>query len=333
MCIRDRYQRRVHGYANVKLDAKSKQAFQQSLNKVSDSLARMIIWRNIWDMVRDGQMSSKEFLNFALAQLPHESDESVLEAALVYVDTAITWYIPFEYQEGELNALFGVVMERLKTEKEESIKRHLVAYLILFAGSGKHKKVLVKWLKEGTGILGLTLSQANRYSIIKKIYGDARFSLEEKQKLLNAELKEDKSDVGLRAQRTCEASIPTLESKAKQWLQLLSEDTRESEHMLFSAMRGFNSQDQVELLKPYEEKYFETITDIFKKKTRYYAEAFFRFLKPRIVSESVLKRFEEIKAKVSEEDRTLKKLTIEEVEDIKRMLRAQKLYLIDIKKA
>ena len=79
-------------------------------------------------------------------------------------------------------------------------------------------------------------------------------NLEEKQKLFESELEKDKSDEKMRAKRRCEAAIPTIENKEKCWKSFLDEEIKESDHMLFPGMGGFNSEDQEELLKPYLEK-------------------------------------------------------------------------------
>ena len=98
-------------------------------------------------------------------------------------------------------------------------------------------------------------------------------------------------------------------------------------------MGGFSSWEQEELLKPYVGKYFEVLLDVFAKRSRTYAEEFFHMMKPREVSEEVSKQYEELQGKVKEEEKTLKKLVLEELADNKRTLTAQKLYLAGIHKS
>eukprot|EP00826_Nyctotherus_ovalis_P050124 TRINITY_DN6110_c0_g1_i5.p1 TRINITY_DN6110_c0_g1~~TRINITY_DN6110_c0_g1_i5.p1 ORF type:complete len:916 (-),score=330.64 TRINITY_DN6110_c0_g1_i5:132-2879(-) len=319
-----------YSYSKVRLDIDSMHAFQKNLSKIKDNLTRMMIWRSYWDMVRDGLTSAEEFLKLVTAQLHFENEESIVSGALGYSLSAATFYVPKEQREAEEMVLYKTLETRLKMEKMPNIKKLLVSYLINFAVTVDQKKLLIKWLNEGMGDYSLSLDQ--RYAILQKIYADANFPLEEKQKLLAKELEKDKSDNGLRAQRACEAAIPAVENKEKHWKILLDEDTKESEHTLFAIMSGFNSRHQEELLKPYAEKYYCALPAVFEKRSRRYAEAFFNHVKPLDEDEETLKRFEEISKTISEDQKTFKKVVMEEIEDIKRVLKARALYKESIKK-
>ena len=321
-----------YAYCKMFLDTDSMHAFQKNLDKVSDNLTRMMIWRSFWDMIRDGHASAQEFLKLVVTQAPLEKEEPILTGALGYASAGAVWYIPREYHDIEDTPLYEMLLNRLKTEPSANIKKHLISYVIRFACKSEHKKLLIKWLNEGTGIADAPISQSSRYSIICKIYADPAFSMEEKQKLLARELEKDKSDDGLRAQKSCEAAIPTAENKAKHWKLFLDEKTKESEHMIFSAMGGFTSWLQFDLLKPYVDKFFDEVVGIFEKRSRSYAESFFCSLKPLEVNEEILHRFEELDKKVKEDQKTLKKLIVEEIEDLKRIMRAQKIYSDGLKK-
>ncbi len=316
-----------YAYCKVSLDEKSIKEFQKGLNKVCDSLTRMIIWRSFWDMVRDGQTSSQEFLRLVVAQCLHEPDEAIFTGALSYASSAASWYVPREYSKEERSPIVEMLLKRFAVESSANEKKHIINYIISLACTLEHKKMLLHWLNEGTGAADAPLTQENRYSIIGKIYADVNFAMEEKKQLLDRELEKDKSDDGLRAKRECEAAIPTAENKAKHWLMFLDEKTKENEHMLFASMGGFNSRENRELLAPYVDKYFDAIINLFAKRSHTYAEGFFYALKPLDTSEEMIGRFEELLKKAPESEKTLRKIIREEISDSRRLLRAQKLYL------
>jgi len=157
-----------------------------------------------------------------------------------------------------------------------NIKKLLVSYFIYFSITMDHKKFLLKWLNESTRIEDYSLSLDQWYDILRILYADSQLSIEEKRKLLDRELENDRSDDGLRVQKTYEASIPAAENKEKHWKILLDEDGKESEYMLFAIRAGFNSKHQEDLLtlyfqvlwstsKNFQEENKEICTDILWK--------------------------------------------------------------------
>ncbi|NVE01591.1 aminopeptidase N [Massilia sp. BJB1822] len=76
------------GFAKVKLDARSFATARQSLRKVDDPLLRTMLWSNLWDSVRDGDLPLNDFLQVAQNNLPYEKDYSVLGDVIAKVDKA-----------------------------------------------------------------------------------------------------------------------------------------------------------------------------------------------------------------------------------------------------
>lgn len=318
-------------FCKIQLDAPSIPAFQEELNKIDDTLTRLMIWRSLWDMVRDGKASTKDFLGLVVKQAALEQVEPIFTSALGFSLAATTWYVPIEFHKKENIPLFDMVVKRLKIETSENMKKHLINNAISFACTHEHKLLLIQWLKEGIQVKDAVLSQHNKYAIIEKIYEDKEFPLEEKEKLLKQELDKDKSDEGQRAKKVCEAALPNAENKAKLWNWLLDENVKESEHMIFSAMAGFMSWEQEDLTKQYQEKYFDVLINVFEKRTKSYAQEFFYLMKPHDNTPAILAKFEDILKNVKSEQKTLKKLLFEEIEDIKRVMRAQKIYREGVK--
>jgi len=65
-------------FVKVVLDQSSLGFFKQHLELVKDDLERTIAWRALFDMVRDAKISSKEFLEVFLRQIPKEGSEVIL---------------------------------------------------------------------------------------------------------------------------------------------------------------------------------------------------------------------------------------------------------------
>lgn len=51
-----------HAYAKVRFDQRTLDTFETDLSSIDDYLARTIVWRHLWMLVQDCQMSSVQYL-------------------------------------------------------------------------------------------------------------------------------------------------------------------------------------------------------------------------------------------------------------------------------
>ncbi|TNV74138.1 hypothetical protein FGO68_gene4792 [Halteria grandinella] len=65
-------------FVKVLLDQTSTLYFSQNLQSVKDLLTRTLIYRALFDSVRDGKICSEEYVDFLLNQLPNEESDEIL---------------------------------------------------------------------------------------------------------------------------------------------------------------------------------------------------------------------------------------------------------------
>ncbi len=68
-----------HAYAKVSLDAASVDFVRHDLDKVQDPLLRELLWMSLWEMVRDRELRSTEYLAIGRSELPDEPDLDIVE--------------------------------------------------------------------------------------------------------------------------------------------------------------------------------------------------------------------------------------------------------------
>lgn len=66
-----------HDYVKVKLDAKTLAFARLNLSAIVDPLLRLLLWQNLWESVRDGDLSPVDFADLVLRHLPAETDYRV----------------------------------------------------------------------------------------------------------------------------------------------------------------------------------------------------------------------------------------------------------------
>ena len=79
---------------------------------------------------------------------------------------------------------------------------------------------------------------------------------------IDAELARDATDAGERHAAACRAAIPTAEAKQQAWEAMMGGELTLA--MFRAVLTGFADPDQLELLAPYQEKYFEVVGDVWR---------------------------------------------------------------------
>jgi aminopeptidase N len=81
-------------YDIVYLDQKSYSNLKLNLHKVHDPVIRAVVWHQVWQMLMDQRISSAEYFNFTMSQLPMESNEEILQLALKNLKEYFDYYMP-----------------------------------------------------------------------------------------------------------------------------------------------------------------------------------------------------------------------------------------------
>lgn len=68
------------GFIKVLLDDISIEFFKNNLHKIDDVLTRSLIWRSFYDMVRDGKISSEEYIEFFIKVIPLEESDDIISS-------------------------------------------------------------------------------------------------------------------------------------------------------------------------------------------------------------------------------------------------------------
>ena len=83
-----------HAYILTRYDAKTLDFITTDLHKISSELERAVIWRMLWIMVSSCKMSSLQYFNLVVNQIPHETSQMIIQNNLMYLGMLIGNYIP-----------------------------------------------------------------------------------------------------------------------------------------------------------------------------------------------------------------------------------------------
>ncbi len=306
-----------------------------------DLLTRKLIYRALYDSVRDAKIECSEYVETISIQLQSEPDEELIVNNLGYLSGAITSFLPWKYFNILSALLYEMVAKLLKKYiSQKTLIISLLQYLISFANlpnlilpfknwllSSKEENLYIIIENEKLEIPKELLSQDNRYAILQKIFSLNEISLEEKNKLLEQEkIRDNFSDKSLKTELSCRALLPDINNKKNIWEKIIKDPKSDSLHNMRALMCGFAPMSQLDLVKNIiKERFYEDVLEV-SKNEYFFIDYFFAFCTPFVfVEKEVIENLENLISGLSSEFDYIKKKLIEMVDDMKRNLKAQML--------
>jgi aminopeptidase N len=267
-------------YAKIRLDPRSLATVTEHLGQVEDSLARALCWAACWDMVRDAEMRTRDFLTLVLRNIGVESDIGMVQRVLgqaawaidVYGDPANAWAAGAAFSQAVFKAL----------EDAEPGSDFQLAWARAFAAAARTDEhiAVVRGLLEGTTTYqGLEVDTEFRWHLVSSL---AAAGVPDAEKLIEAEMQRDPTDQGSRHAAAARAARPSPEAKEEAWARI-TEDPVLTTAMEGALMQGFQQSDQEELLRPFVNRYFDAVAGIWKDRSLEFALAFARGMYPSLV--------------------------------------------------
>jgi aminopeptidase N len=307
-------------YAKVSLDDTSVAFVREKIDLIDDLLTRSLLWSATWNMVRDQQLKSRDFLSLVRKKIPAERSTELVDSVLAQALTAITRYVSDEHRESEAHALFDTAWAALAAA-EAPDARIIWARTIFRSATVPEDVLRAGRLADGEeAIPGVTIDQDMRWECAARF---ASLGLPGWQQRIEAELERDPSDRGQRARLRCETADPRPEVKAAAWEKFNGEGYG-SQYLTSAAMSGFLWWRQRELLDPYVERFFTAVTGIFESRDKEFASEYFRHLFPgHLVEQRILDRSEVLLAETGDEMAMLRRMLREANDDLARSIRCR----------
>mmetsp|Transcript_549 Transcript_549/g.731 ORF Transcript_549/g.731 Transcript_549/m.731 type:complete len:866 (+) Transcript_549:6344-8941(+) len=275
-------------FVKVIVDSSALPTLKQNLFKIEQPLSRQLIYRAMWDMVRDLKLSGAEFVDIVSFHLARETSLYNATYALDILSAALHGYIPeSDHKKAFYNRIFAAIIEKIRTAPDEHTLTQLQKYLFSYVSHDEDLETVVNWLvTKETGIPGVNLSQADRWEILKLLsVKDAARANE----LVTAELETDKSDTGKLSHLYCQNAYPIAENKADWWAKYTNgEAAKLSRYERESAFSGFVQDQQKELLEPYAQAYFDKVLEIIGGFEQEYSLDFATYLLPTFADDDFL---------------------------------------------
>ncbi|MFI9582051.1 aminopeptidase N [Streptomyces sp. NPDC052236] len=306
-------------YAKVRLDEESLRVVTAHLGDFSESLPRALCWASAWDMTRDGELATRDYVALVLSGIDKESDIGVVQSLHRQVKLAIDLYAAPEWRETGLARWTEATLERLRDAEPGS--DHQLAWARAFAATARtpQQLELLRALLDGSETIeGLAVDTELRWTFVERL---AAVGLLDKDGIA-AEYERDKTAAGERHAATARAARPTAEAKAQAWASVVESDKLPNA-VQESVIAGFVQTDQRELLAPYVEKYFAAVKGVSETRSHEIAQQIVVGLYPSLqIAQATLDATDAWLAS-AEPKPALRRMILESRSGVERALKAQ----------
>ena len=313
---------RDHDFAKVSLDERSLAFLRTHLDRIDDALLRQLIWQTLWNMVRDQQLKSTEYLDLAGPKVASESDHELVETILATMSSTISRYVPEAQKAAAAHRFFLLARDALLAATDSDLQITWARTLIGVALTAEDTRAICDLADGALVVTGLTVDKNMRWSIALRAVA---VGLEGAQARLDAERARDRSDRGQRALLRAEAAVPDAAAKAAAWQRFQTGPSAYgSLHLTGAAMGGFHWWSQADLLAPYTERFFEAVPGIFEHQQNEFAASYFGALWPGYrVDRAFLEQAQALLASLGDRLPVLQRSLREAIDDLDRAVRCR----------
>ncbi|MEV2251460.1 aminopeptidase N [Streptomyces sp. NPDC050147] len=306
-------------YAKVRMDAESLAFVTEHIGDFEASLPRALSWASAWDMTRDAELPTRDYLSLVLSGIAKESDIGVVQSLHRQVKMALELYAAPARREEALARWTEATLSHLRAAEPGS--DHQLAWARAFAAAARTEEqlTLLEELVSGKqAIEGLAVDTELRWAFVHRLAATGRLD----EAGITAELDRDKTAAGERHAASARAARPTAEAKAEAWASVVESDKLPNA-IQESVIGGFVQTDQRELLAPYTEKFFAAVKGAWDSRSHEMAQQIAVGLYPSLqVSQATLDATDAWLASAAP-SAALRRLITESRAGVERALRAQ----------
>ncbi|TBL28523.1 aminopeptidase N [Verrucosispora sp. SN26_14.1] len=263
-------------YTKLRLDGRSMATVVQHIAGFESSLARALCWTAAWDMTRDAELATRDYVALVLAGLPAERDINLVTATLRQVSTAITFYADPSWAPTGWADLARTARTALAAaEPGSGFQLAWARAYVSAARSAEDLAILRGWLDGSEVTAGLTIDTELRWSVLQSLVANGVAGGPQ----IEAELAGDKTSSGEREAAYAHALLPTAENKAAVWAQLTGAEALPNWRNR-ALLQGFTHPTQVELITPYRDRYFDTVGQVWARRDSEPAQEFAMLVYP-----------------------------------------------------
>ena len=306
-------------YGKIRFDERSINTLKSHLGKLNDNLSRALCWSAAWDMLRDAELSSSDFIDIAIAGLPGEDDITTVTALGNQLTSAIEVYASAKNRDALREKVANTLSALLDSAKPGSDFQLQFARVFATLAHTQAHGLKVRELLDGK-LNGLVIDADLRWHLLLALVERGIAGASD----IDAELTRDNTLTGKLAHERCMAAIPSMEAKEAAFKKA-TENFEISNWSRLNTIQGFARPLHREMHAKFIDKYFAVILDIYNQRSYEDSSTVIDLLYPSyVVSNETLEKTDKWLNSVGKDAHpTLRRHVLEAKDSLERALRVQ----------
>ncbi|MGZ0710704.1 aminopeptidase N (plasmid) [Coraliomargarita sp. W4R53] len=272
-------------YAKIRLDDRSLDTAINHLAKISDPLARSLVWGAAWDQTRDAEASASDYIDLVLGNIGSETESTTVRTTVGQLQLAANSYVSPEKRSASREKVAAALWALAQAAPAGSDSQ--LQFVTSFAGSAStaEQRATVAELRSGAVVLeGLEVDTDLEWQLLVSLAAGGLVDASE----IDAALAADNTAKGADFAAQARASIPTAAAKTAAWDSLVDNADLPNTIVRVTAL-GITSPSGVDVLPEFVEPYFEMLLPIWESRTYKIAEYLITGLYPAALASAELR--------------------------------------------
>ncbi len=255
-------------YAKIRLDERSLQTAIDHLSKISDPLARSLVWGAAWDQTRDAEASASDYIDLVLGNIGSETESTTVRTTLAQLQLAANSYVsPDKRDASRQKVADGLWALAQAADAGSDSQLQFVTAFASSAATPEHWET-VRALRAGEISLdGLTIDTDLSWQLLVSLAAGGAIT----EGVIDEALAADNTAKGAEFAAQAKAALPTPEAKSAAWSSLVDSD-RLPNTLVRAAGLGFTHPAGVLLLDEFVDQYFAMLLPVWESRTYKIAE-------------------------------------------------------------
>lgn len=272
-------------YAKIRLDERSLATAIAHLAKISDPLARSLVWGAAWDQTRDAEASASDYIDLVLRNIGSETESTTVRTTLAQLQLAANAYVAPEKRAAARAKVADALWELAQAAETGSDSQLQLVTAFASAASTAAQWEKVRQVRDGeVSFAGLDIDTDLSWQLLVSLAAGGVVT----EAQIDEALAADNTAKGGEFAAQAKAALPDEAAKRAAWSSLIDSDDLPNT-IVRAAAAGLTHPAGVEQLGAFVEPYFDMLLPIWESRTYQIAQYLIVGLYPAALANTELR--------------------------------------------